>query len=608
MEERNILVTSLGSIDDRTDHRFFYIKEGKFTEYCDAIGVAEAGTKYILDRVSIDEIIVLGTGATYKPGDELRHIRLREFVDYDASGTESLSEYSFFRYRISQYLDDLDLEGSDVYENIDPGHKEELIEIYRNFAEKSLAGEPEGGDPRNKMFHILTRDRGRYEKLCSMLPEETRQEDMAWLHRYIYNQLSDDFKLRALPENDDLEICFIPTTTKRVSMVPLENIRQIVDAVNHSGADRINLYMDMQGIGFSTGSALIHILAMLSDDENGRFSIREIITTEYDADSFASPINNKGLRSIRLNQLVSGMKAFIEYGKVETIRNYWDSLGIHNDHIEKLLYGMKCVDDGISLCQIGDLEYGINVLKRVFSETPVDDLPEMESNIFTIIEEMIRADYGALLEGDDIDSLELIKWAYRKHLYQQVMTVIESRIPKELVCKGILYYAIDEDSKVAMLEELAQEYFDTGKNNRWNFDDIDHYFIKYYGRPLVNGKQSPEDRSREYAKLRRESVFHGREGMIKAWSWLEDKPDLLENVMLAYYMIAPIRNLINHAQSDRPAASLDDIDIHRENERLAKLTGAINDFINAYETALAERVRGDAPALIDRKEFREYIR
>ena len=50
MNERNILLTALGSMDDRTNHRYFYIKGGKKTQYCDAVSVAEAGAKYILSR------------------------------------------------------------------------------------------------------------------------------------------------------------------------------------------------------------------------------------------------------------------------------------------------------------------------------------------------------------------------------------------------------------------------------------------------------------------------------------------------------------------------------------------------------------------------------
>ena len=45
---------------------------------------------------------------------------------------------------------------------------------------------------------------------------------------------------------------------------------------------------------------------------------------------------------------------------------------------------------------------------------------------------------------------------------------------------------------------------------RYTFDDVDHYFIKYYGRDLVNPRQSAEQRAADYAALRVECVTQGR--------------------------------------------------------------------------------------------------
>ena len=609
MTERNVLITSLDSMENRSEHRFFYIKDGRKTSYCDAIGVAEAGTKYILSRESIDEIIVLGTGATYKEGDELKHMQLRDFDGYGGEDTEALSEYSFYRYRIAQFLDDLDFEGGDVYGDIDPQHREELIDIYHRFADSTLKDIQQDENRRERMFHLLTTDRNRFEKLLSMLPEETQEEDLKWLHWYLFDRLDSDFKLRELDENDDIEICFVPTTKRRVGKIPIENIREIMEAVYHSGADRINLYMDMQGIGSNAGNLLIQILSMLSDFDDSRLEIREIITTQYDPGSFASPIDNNGLHAYNLRHLVAGMSSFIQFGKVDTLKEYWESQHIRDQHIEKLLYGMKCVDDGISLCQIGDLEYGIKVLKKVFDETSKEDLNELENLVFVMIEEVIRADYGELLADSNwIDSLALIKWAYRKHFYQQVLTIIESRIPSDLVFKGILYYADDEESKAAAMEEFCRLYYASPGKMRYSFDDLDHYFIKYYGRDKVNHRQSAEQRNNEYAALRAECVTQGHEGMIREKSRLAGKPELLREVLEAYYAIAPLRNMINHAMSRRRDLDLDNINVDEENERLAMLNNAITRFINAYEAALEAREPGEKPVRIRSGEFRDYTK
>jgi hypothetical protein len=117
---------------------------------------------------------------------------------------------------------------------------------------------------------------------------------------------------------------------------------------------------------------------MLSNDQNSRIFIREIITSHYRPGRFANPIDNREMKRYDINNLVSGMNAFIRYGKVDEIQAYWDSRGIENQHIESLLYAMRRVDEGTSLCNPGDLESGINMLKDVFANTPKEELPEVE--------------------------------------------------------------------------------------------------------------------------------------------------------------------------------------------------------------------------------------
>ena len=87
MREKSVLLTTLGSTgDDRLDYQYFYYDNHGHLSYCNSLSVAEAGTKYILSQKNIDEIIVLGSGATYNPEDALRPQVLRNFEDYSAEG------------------------------------------------------------------------------------------------------------------------------------------------------------------------------------------------------------------------------------------------------------------------------------------------------------------------------------------------------------------------------------------------------------------------------------------------------------------------------------------------------------------------------------------
>ena len=158
------------------------------------------------------------------------------------------------------------------------------------------------------------------------------------------------------------------------------------------------------------------------------------------------------------------------------------------------------------------------------------------------------------------------------------------------------------------MEEFARLYYGSPGKMRYYFDDLDHYFIKYYGRDFVNPKQSAEQRNADYAALRTECVTQGHEGMMRAKSRLAGKPELLHEVLEAYYAIAPLRNVINHASSRRRDLDPENINIDEENERLAMLNNAVTRFINAYEAALEAREPGEKPVRIRSFEFRDYTR
>jgi hypothetical protein len=89
----------------------------------------------------------------------------------------------------------------------------------------------------------------------------------------------------------------------------------------------------------------------------------------------------------------------------------------------------------------------------------------------------IRSDYGKLLEGEEIDELELVKWAMRKKFYQQALTLVESRFPNHFVNKGIFYYANDDESKKLFMDEMNKDYWSAHPKDRWWVNNVYHFFI-----------------------------------------------------------------------------------------------------------------------------------
>ena len=603
----NILITSLSSQFDRKSHRYFYYEENGIIQYCDGLSVAEAGTKYLLSRVPFEEIIVLGAGSTFNPGEEMKPLVLKEWSNFKAEDTASLSEYSFFQYRISQYLDGLDLEAVDVLENIDADRKTEIMKGFQDFLTYASTLPEYRPD---RVFHMLAIDDSLYQKLMEYLPDLSREEHL-WIKRVIYTQLSNSMKFFPRQDNEGLKICFIPTEKNPGSRiyVPAGNVTQVIKALEDVDARNIDIYMDMQGLANTEGLIFLAVLNMLGKDIYSRIHVKEIVTSRYDPKYVASPIDNKEMQYYDINLLVSGMSAFIRYGKVDDVKDYWISRNIENKHINKLLYAMGRVDEGISLCNIPDLVNGINLLKEVFSSTPEEELHEVETNIFRILEQTIRMDYGPLLNGDEIDELDLVKWSVRKGFYQQALTILESRLPDYIVRKGIFYYADSEESKQAFMDELNQIYWNALPKDRWQYSEIGHYFFKYYGRDRMKKTPPGSDRSKEYTDFRIASITGENTLLLKAHSRMSDNQELLARVLYTLYKLGEIRNRINHAEATSPSEQINTYDIRSESENMTLLKNGIKAFVDAMdETAeYLSKLNDEYHVIeIDPQEFKDY--
>ncbi|MBQ7534676.1 MAG: hypothetical protein IJT43_03555 [Stomatobaculum sp.] len=607
MKEKSVLLTTLGSTGgDRLDYQYYYYDNHGQLSYCNSLSIAEAGTKYILSQKNIDEIIVLGSGATYNVEDALRPLVLRNFEDYSAEGIENLSEYSFFRYRIAQFMEDIDVEGADVLESIEPDRQKEIMEAFRSLCEQAERI-PGLRVTQKEAFHLLNRT----PELQSLMGQQLSgfsDEEMRWLRQYLFARLDPAYKMHVSEYNEKIQMCFVPLARKKNLMLPLDNILEIVKAVYSDDPDHIHLYMDMQGIGSADGFTLISVFSMIANDATRQISIRGLITTYSLPSRFASPIDDQEMKRYDINLLVAGMNSFLNYGKVDLIRDYWYSRHIDHPRIELLIYGMQNVADGISLCDLANLEYGIRILQKVFSVPDTDHKAELESNIFRLISRTIQMDYGRLLTEEKISGLELVKWAYRKKFYQQTLTIIESKIPLEIVEKGILYYARDEESRLHMLQSLRLCYEKAHPAQRWTFKDPDHYFIKFYGRSLPGANPINGERSHAYAVLRVLELFEDHDDFVQAYSVLSGKRHLLLRLMESYYHIGDVRNAVNHAEEKAPVISLENINVRSENENLLLMQKAIEDFIRAYEEVLnaVEHVP-EAPVIrISGEEFRTW--
>ena len=143
----------------------------------------------------------------------------------------------------------------------------------------------------------------------------------------------------------------------------------------------------------------------------------------------------------KIFQFVSGIQELIRYGRADQLEEYYYDRG---DMVPEEITEMRKIAEAIQMCDMPGFEEHLLKLRELAKNRTAD--PEDLLNIFW---EQIRADYGVLLEGS-YSGLDVVEWLYRKKFYQQVITYVESRIPKEWVEVKIT------DEKATAAEEAAK--------------------------------------------------------------------------------------------------------------------------------------------------------
>ena len=361
---------------------------------------------------------------------------------------------------------------------------------------------------------------------------------------YLFSLIPEERRFSPLPENMNTELVFVPSE-REDGGAAVENIREMVEAIRSAGGDgaSIELYIDMQGGNRTDGYVRSAVLSILENEFGSRFKIRQVIATNFMRENFSNEIVDETLR-YSITDLVSGMNAFIRYGKAAQLQEYFRETKQNYKKLNALLDAMASIDKSITSCDIHRMEEGIKKLKdslRKKNQGPAD----RNAEIFSVLEEGIRRDYGSLLDTDEsINYIDLIRWALRKDFFQQALTVVEAKLPEQLVSRGILYYPKEQESRL-------ENY------RHYKADTYPYIFAKSYLLAYVLGWRKPQ------GKLPRE-----KETKIPLLLPLEvplsDKtsvgisfsatPESVSALLLTYNQLADMRNSLNHASADKNRA------------------------------------------------------
>lgn len=603
-----IMITSLygGGPKDTID--YYNVLQGERYMYCDAILSAEASCKYILANYDIDTIVTLGSKSTYDPGDELVEMVIREGSSFYASDINKLSAYSLLRYRLAQFLDEIRIEEQDIRDLLTEEEQQAAIEAAKNSFRDLTQGNPDAKF--NRFFDMLDRDddlRDAFRKdvVTQLGTEEAdRLKLRKWLMNYMYSEMRATAKMEPLESNSDVTIRFIPTDAGG-SLAFASTLAGLL-AEGKRSYENFEVYICIQSEDADDTFNLMNFMDLVRVMPGNYVKIKKVVTSAHDPLQVASEIKDS-TELYGVTELLAGTRSFLRSGKTDILTHYWNTQRTDNEYIDRLLAAIRKIDIGISLCDISDIERGIMSLRELISEEPYVPGDSIAEQYFGFIISAIKEDYGSLLEGDRIEMIDLVKWAYRKGFWQQTLTLIESKSPDDFVEKGIYYYANSEESKENAIRIFGEIYYDLKPFEKYKLDDLAHYFVKFYARGRVGHPATDDEHAQKYAKIRLDDLHAENKNTLRAFTDCPDE-EALGNLLYAYYLLGFVRNSTNHAIGDSGEFSLR-MDNNDVSERMNLIKKTIDGFIDGYDKVLSlTEDGGHNVRLISNDEIRAYAR
>lgn len=456
----NILFTTL-STRSKNPHTCYYItdnckdpeKKGKYDTWCSGIHQQEPGAKKFLAEEKIDRIVMFGSKETYNPEADEELLKpdlvLKDWVgQLNEMSVEEMNKLSSLRFLVCRLADF-------VYGNSEKN----------NFSEKT-----DSAYATDKVYHI------HYQMLVKLTPS-------------------------ANPKENPISFVFIPDHTDSDT----ENLKSLINSLRGSDKKHTNhLFMDMQGGERTKIYVNNALLQLLSKQDDVYFAILErVVATQFDPWAVFDEEKNRIIdetNRYRIVDLVSGMNAFLKYGKSKQLTEYIENLKKETNfqvdrNVDNLIKCIKNVDYAITYCRIGDAEYGNSSGGTVFLKNAIEDLKTAIKNIknareihksndvgyyFDILIDGIETDLGDLIIGDKPDAVALIEWCLKKENYVVATAIAEDGLPRFFVEHGILYYAKDEQELNNAKIYFMFRFLISDDKDTYIYRDINHFFIKTY--------------------------------------------------------------------------------------------------------------------------------
>ena len=227
-------------------------------------------------------------------------------------------------------------------------------------------------------------------------------------------------------------------------------------------------------------------LQNVADDILDLIRMRDGVDVERLTVEFNPSVGKGTVRRVEemgLELFFAGLKEFLHTGRGSGLSDFFKKKEIDKNISDSI----SRISDSIALCDMDGFEDALDRFNERWGKpSPKND------RITNMFIQYMKADYGDILDNNKRTVIGEIKWCMNKGLYQQALTLVESRMLGELVnCKRCLInwdWECGEDGET--LSEVLEKRGEMWKNPA-------NYLIERVAR-IILPKNNPVDREPDY--------------------------------------------------------------------------------------------------------------
>ena len=265
---------------------------------------------------------------------------------------------------------------------------------------------------------------------------------------------------------------------------------------------------------------------------------------------------------------VCGMKDFVNFGNADVLCEYYGSGSGRNRDVKRVTDAMRKISLGTQFCNELDYEEGLDDLGTVIAN--IQQNGAGEESFLSIFAELIKQDYGNLLDAEKRTTLDLIERCRKKGLYQQALTFLEALMPGYLYRTGVFSFAPEDTAKVTEARENSDVSYKTNENyvfdemirNAWtikrnacdfiakdNKEKMQGQMIEYYALGKI-GTNPVQSRHLYHFQFPTEIYLRNGETLRITSMLDESQKTIAGRVMQMHKALKDCRNMLNHAKAE----------------------------------------------------------